>query len=122
MATKRTAKKGEIEMTWELKIKKEMVQYLVESSFDVTYNPFNLTDLSIKRYVFHFPNNWGASVIKGFGTYGYENDLWELAILKYYSEDDNWSLDYNNDVTDDVVGSLTDEQVNSFLEKIYQFK
>ena len=30
------------------------------------------------QYIFEFPNNYGASVIKAPGTFGYKYDLWEV--------------------------------------------
>ena len=70
------------------------------------------------EYVFHFPNGYGASVIKFFGSYGYEDDLWELALLmeKYEGK---WELEYTELVGFDVLGHLTDEEVNKYLKCIF---
>jgi hypothetical protein len=69
------------------------------------------------QYIFTFKNGYGASVVKFWGTYGYEEDLWELAVLK------NGSLHYDNPVADgDVCGDLTDEEVNNLLREIESFK
>ena len=70
------------------------------------------------RYVFHFPNGYGASVIKFFGSYGYDDDLWELALLKETSEG-KWELEYTELVGFDVLGHLTDEEVNKYLKRIF---
>lgn len=35
------------------------------------------------RYIFRFPNDYGASVVKSYGANGYEQDLWELAVLQF---------------------------------------
>ena len=70
------------------------------------------------QYVFHFPNGYGASVIKFFGSYGYEDDLWELALLKETPEG-KWKLEYTELVGFDVLGHLTDEKVNEYLKRIF---
>lgn len=66
---------------------------------------------------FRFENNYGASVIKHFGSYGYEDDLFELAVL-FFDKDDNWNLTYNTPITSDVLGWLTNEEVLEELEEI----
>jgi hypothetical protein len=69
------------------------------------------------QYLFRFKNNYGASVIKHFGSYGSENDLWELAVIKY-DDDGNWNLTYDTDITEDVEGFLSDGNVRTLLKKI----
>ena len=61
---------------------------------------------------FKFPNNYGASVIKHYGSYGYEEDKFELAVLF------NGQLTYDTPITDNVVGWLTNNEVLDYLEKI----
>ena len=75
-----------------------------------------------ESYVFSFKNGYGASVIKkanisGFmgsygGSYGFENDNWEIAVLK------DGYLCYNTYITDDVLGDITEENVTEILEQI----
>ncbi len=65
------------------------------------------------QYLFSFPyNHYGASVIKHPGSYGYEGDQWELAVLY------EGHLTYDTEITQDVVGYLTDEDVVELLERI----
>ena len=69
------------------------------------------------QYVFEFENGYGASVIKHEYSYGSGEDLWELAVLK------DGEIHYKNPVANgDVVGYLTDEEVNKLLKQIEQFK
>ena len=68
------------------------------------------------RYLFSFPNGYGASVVKCPGSYGWHADLWELAVL--YSGE----ITYNTPITSDVVPSLTDEDVRDLLSKIMDLK
>lgn len=67
------------------------------------------------RYRFRFPNRYEASVIKFFGSYGWEDDLWELGLCKSLC-DDHYMI-YNRDFPD-VKGFLTDEEVNECLDRI----
>ncbi len=67
-------------------------------------------------YKFRFENRYGASVIKHNYSYGHENDLWELAVIYWY--DDDWDLVYDTDITADVEGYLTDEDVRNLLQRI----
>jgi len=55
---------------------------------------------------FMFDNGFGISVVKHDGSYGHEQDLWEIAVL-----DSNGDLCYKTPVTDDVLGWLTDSDV-----------
>ena len=65
-----------------------------------------------KQYVYKFPNGYGASVIQHKGSYGFQDKLWELAIL--HGEE----LCYDTPITDDVLGHLSNREVNEILEQI----
>lgn len=69
------------------------------------------------QYVFRFENGYGASIIKHQFSYGHENDLWELAILEF-DGDETSHICHDTELTDDVIGYLSDEEVRSYLEKI----
>lgn len=69
------------------------------------------------QWLFRF-NNLGASVVKHYGSYGYENDLFELAVIHFINENNIFELDYTTEITDDVLGYLTNENVLEYLEKI----
>lgn len=69
------------------------------------------------HYVFKFENHFGASVVKHDGSYGHEEDLWEIAVIRFYRED-KWDLTYDTDITDDVIGWLNDEEVIERLKRI----
>lgn len=68
------------------------------------------------HWVFKFDNNYGASVIKHYGSYGYEQDLFELAVI--YWDNDKYEISYNTELTDDVIGYLTNDDVIRYLNKI----
>lgn len=63
-----------------------------------------------------FPNGYGASVVKHWGSYGGSQGLWELAVMQ-----DN-EICYSTPITNDVLGHLTPEEVTSTLEKIYKLE
>ena len=66
------------------------------------------------RWYFEFPNGYGVSVVKFYGTYGYEQDLFEIGTMykghltniKGITEDDQ------------VLGYLTNDKVLYYLERI----
>ena len=121
-------------------------EYLVEREDSPTR--IGLRKLPGVRYVFRFENNYGASVVKHLGSYGYDQDLWELAVIRFRkygelcieyfenhgcdeeleelldviesdeAEDDVYILTYDTPITDDIEGHLTDEDVRNLLARI----
>lgn len=69
------------------------------------------------QYVFKFENGHGASVIKGEYSYGGTKDLWELAVIHFY-DGDHFELTYDTEITDDVIGYQTNEEILDILERI----
>lgn len=63
-------------------------------------------------YEFKFENNYGASIIKHNFSYGNEDDLFELAVL-YDSK-----ITYSTEITGDVLGYLTNDDVMYYLSEI----
>lgn len=72
------------------------------------------------QYLFRFENGYGASVVKHLGSYGRNQDLWELAVICWPDAGDMFKLNYDTSITMDVVGWLKDDDVNSLLERISQ--
>ena len=64
------------------------------------------------RAVIDFPNGYGASVISGPQWYTDESHPYELAVLQ------NGSLTYETPITDDVIGHLTEGDVELLLARI----
>ncbi len=69
----------------------------------------------IEKY--YFENGYGASVIKHCGSYGGNDGLWELAVIKK-SKTNEWKLCYDTPITNDVIGHLTRREFMELLEKI----
>jgi hypothetical protein len=67
-----------------------------------------------------FPNGYGASIIQHSFSYGGRDGLWELAVLRGKLED--WHICYDTPIADDVLGHLTDVEVNETIEKISKLK
>lgn len=66
--------------------------------------------------VYRFPNGYGASVVQFRGSYGFEQGLYELGVIKF--EGDDWCLTYDTPITDDVIGHLSPEEVEATLDQI----
>ena len=75
---------------------------------DLEFNSSNHGDGVYAKIMFE--NGFGASVIKSSFSYGGKNGLYELAVL-----DTDGEITYETDVTDDVIGHLTPEQVTETM-------
>lgn len=73
-----------------------------------------------QQWIFKFENGYGASVIKHYGSYGWAEDLFELAVI--YFDGNNWQLTYDTSITSDVIGHLTNNDVIKYLNKIKRLK
>ena len=71
------------------------------------------------QMIMRFPNGYGASVVQHSGSYGHENNLAELAVIKFYGPGDlDWHLCYETEVTNDVIGHLTKEECIELFGRI----
>lgn len=93
------------------------LEYEEYKKYEVDPKSIRFIELEGINHKFVFPNGYGASVIKHIGSYGWENDLFELAVLIKVT-DDNYVLCYSTEITDDVIGNLTNEEVLELLERI----
>lgn len=70
--------------------------------------------------VYRFPNGYGASVIQGPYSYGGVAGQWEIAMVKYYSPEKlHFDLAYDDGEFEDVVGYLYDNEVDKYLQYIF---
>ena len=73
-----------------------------------------------------FDNGYGISVVRfkmsfgGYGSYTNNEHEWEIAVL--IGNKDKWSLDYSTDITDDVIGHLSEEEVTEIMKRIQNLK
>lgn len=70
------------------------------------------------QVVHRFENNFGASVVRHKSSYGSEEGLFELAVLTFADETNDYELTYDTEITNDVLGYLTEEDVESLLKRI----
>ena len=71
------------------------------------------------RVKYRFPNNYGASVIQNEVSYGGDKGLYEIAVIKYHSDnDEDWSITYDTPVTSDVIGYLGQDKIEGYLLQI----
>ena len=67
-----------------------------------------------------FPGGYGLSVVRFLtpsGFYSYTDDnTWEVAILK--GDKDNWEICYDTEITDDVLGYQTEEDINRIIKHV----
>ena len=78
--------------------------------------------LHSRQVVVKFPNNFGASIIRGDYTYGGSKGLYEIGVIIFDKSGEDFSLTYTTSITDDVLGYLTEEEVLNTLEKIFALK
>lgn len=69
--------------------------------------------------IYRFDNGFGASVVKSQFSYGGDENMWELAVI-YFNNDDSeeFELTYETPITNDVIGNLSDEEVEEKLSEI----
>lgn len=97
---------------------KEFDNYLVDTYED------NIAGNKGAHYIFRFENGYGASVVKTYGSIGYSDDMWELAVILYEEENklspDEYVIVYPYPIVkhECVLGPLDDSQVREILQKI----
>jgi hypothetical protein len=68
------------------------------------------------QYLSFYPNGYGASIVQHKYSYGYDQGLWELAVIKGTEED--WNICYDTTITSDVLGYLSEAEVEAVLLQI----
>ncbi len=63
-----------------------------------------------------FPNGYGVSVVRFPGSYGYYDDLYEVAVIK--GTVDDFELCYDTPITDDVLGHRDERDVEIIMEEV----
>lgn len=66
--------------------------------------------------VYRFENGFGASVVQHQFSYGGDRGQWELGVIKFVGDD--WGLNYETEITDDVLGYLEWREVEELLDRI----
>jgi hypothetical protein len=68
------------------------------------------------QYLAFFPNGYGVSIVQHDFSYGNKEGLWEMAVIK--GNEEEWDIIYNTHITNDVLGYLTEEQVNEYVDQV----
>jgi hypothetical protein len=70
--------------------------------------------------IYAFSNGYGASVVMHDFSYGGKDGKWELAVLRFDDPSNlsDFDLTYDTPITNDVIGHLSEEEVDELLEKI----
>lgn len=66
-----------------------------------------------KQCIVQFPNGYGASIVQGPHTYGGSQGLYEIAV---FGKDGQ--ITYDTPITDDVIGYLSEQEVETTLTDI----
>ena len=71
------------------------------------------------QVVYRFRNGYGASVINTGAGSGRYKKLYELAVIRFRSqEEESWDLCYETPITDDVITSLDSKEVAKILNRV----
>jgi len=72
-----------------------------------------------------FKNGYGVSVVrfkspisKTYSSYTSNENEWEVAIL--YGNENDWQITYNTHITDDVLGNLTEGEVDWVMIQVQE--
>lgn len=69
--------------------------------------------------IYRFANGYGASVIQSEFSYGGTEGKWELAVVTFENEKPNsFHITYQTPITSDVLGYLSQYDVDRYLEEI----
>jgi hypothetical protein len=68
------------------------------------------------QYLAFYPNGYGASIVQHEFSYGRNRGLWELAVIK--GNEEEWDICYSTPITSDVLGHLSESEVDELLTKI----
>ena len=82
---------------------------------DLKFNPTQIN--SGIQAIVKFENNYGASVVKHEYSYGGKQGLYELAVIQY-DESSDWDICYDTPITDDVLGHLSESEVNEYVDQV----
>ena len=63
-----------------------------------------------------FDNGYGVSVIQSPNSYGGNEGLYEVAVIK--GKVDDWKICYDTHITDDVIGHNDEKEVETIMENV----
>lgn len=84
------------------------------TDLDFQPHPTYATDGVQAKHI--FPNGYGVSVVRFPGSYGYSQDLYEVAVIK--GTVDDFELCYDTPITEDVLGHRDEQDVEIIMEEV----
>lgn len=100
---------------------------------DLEFEPHSVCE-GLQARLF-FPNGYGVSVVRfrggmfvgtslaggnNYGSYTNDETEWELAVIK--GDANGWSIDYDTEITDDVLGYLKEGDVTEVMRKVQELE
>lgn len=70
------------------------------------------------QVIHRFDNGFGASVIRGPYTYGGPEGFFEVGVIEFKGDGNEYGLTYDTPITDDVLGWLDEAGVEDVLAQI----
>lgn len=71
------------------------------------------------QMIVKFDNGFGASIINNIYSHTRNDQEFELAVIEKTGEEQNdWELCYTTEITDDIIGYLSEEEIIEYLYKI----
>ena len=98
--------------------KSELIKFIEQNNKDLDFKKHSISESGIERYQDAkqaketFENNYGVSVIFGNCFYSNGKDTYEVAVLY------DGNITYNTEITDDVLGYLSEEEVSEIMIKV----
>ena len=81
--------------------------------------PLILEDSCVKGQII-FDNNWGVSILMGPFTKGGLVGKYELTILNWIPEKNFSVASYNNPISNDSIGHLSQEEIDVLMKQIQE--
>lgn len=83
---------------------------------DLNFNPhphYKGDGIQAKHF---FTNSYGVSVVRFPGSYGFDQDLFEVAVIK--GNEDGFDICYDTHITEDVIGHCDEKDVEIIMEQV----
>lgn len=96
----------------------------MKSFKDIQFKPHSLGEG--QHGLIFFSNGYGVSVVRyktpysigGYSSYTSNDSEWEVAVI--VGDEKDWELCYNTDITNDVIGHLTEGEVDWVMLQVQQ--
>ena len=84
---------------------------------DLVFKPHPIIKVSDAVYATtFFPNGYGVVVGRYPGSYGYEQGLYEVAVVK--GDEEYNELCYDTPIADDVMGNRDEQDIENIMEEV----